>query len=167
MVSESSLRNERINMSCSKTRTTYKPSVHPNFASLRHHKQEAARDLIISIEVMPPINVSELRALYEEALNKEALNKELNTNKELNPNEGRDQTVWRNALAMELNRCDKPHWMKRTNEHPSHPTQHARIDPHQPQINQLKDILSPETLRRTFISIPALMRQIQADLTIL
>ena len=145
-------------MSCSKTRTTYKPSVHPNFASLR--QKEAVKDLIISIEVMPPINMAELRALYEEALRKPLP-------MYANSDEGRDQTVWKNALSMELSRCDKPLWMKRANEHPSHPTQHARIDPHQPQINQLKDILSPETLRRTFISIPALMRQIQADLTIL
>jgi hypothetical protein len=31
-------------------------------------------------------------------------------------------------------------------------------------VEQLKGILKPETLRRTFISMPALMAQIQADI---
>ncbi len=54
--------------------------------------------------------------------------------------------------------------MRRPNEsgEPLPPTQHARIDG--AQVNELKGILKPETLRRTFISIPALMAQIQADI---
>jgi hypothetical protein len=71
-----------------------------------------------------------------------------------------DLTVWKRALHAEVMRCTpKPAWMKRE---PMHPTQHARIDP--AQADQLSGILKPETLRRTFISMPALIRQIQDDI---
>jgi hypothetical protein len=145
-----SCNNKSKSCNKSKTITTYKPSVHPNFSKLR--QKEAVQDLNIFIEVMPPINLAELRALYEEALRKPYKYGD----------EGYDQMVWTSTLSMELHRCSKHD--KRTLEHPAHPTQHARIDPNQPQISQLRHMLSPETLRRTFISIPALIRQIQADL---
>jgi hypothetical protein len=74
-----------------------------------------------------------------------------------------DQTAWKHALVTEIARCTpKPAYMKRTLEHPKHPTQHAKIAPG--QIKQLEGILRAETLRRTFISIPALMAQIQTDI---
>ena len=140
----------------SKSRTTYKPSVHPNFAKLRNPKKEQVQGLTISIEVMPPVNVAELRALYEEAI-RQPLPLYANSD------EGRDQTAWKNALITEINRCDKPEWMKRKLEHPAHPTQHARID--RVQLKQLEGILQPETLRRKFISIRSLMLQIQKDIS--
>lgn len=152
----------------SKSRTTYKPSVHPNFAKLRNPKKEQVQGLTISIEVMPPVNVAELRALYEEALNEEAIRQPLplyaNSDEGRDQSdEGRDQTAWKNALITEINRCDKPEWMKRKLEHPAHPTQHARID--RVQLKQLEGILQPETLRRKFISIRSLMLQIQKDIS--
>jgi hypothetical protein len=70
------------------------------------------------------------------------------------------------ALNREVRRCTpKPVWMRRANQPVEQvlPTQHACIDP--TQVTQLEGILSPETLRRTFISIPALMTQIQDDIT--
>jgi hypothetical protein len=77
--------------------------------------------------------------------------------------EGRDQTAWKHALNLEVKRCTpKPIWMRKQNQSDDPPTQHARIDP--AQVEQLKGILKPETLRRTFISMPALMAQIQADI---
>ena len=148
--------NNADHMMSSKSRTTYKPSVHPNFAKLRNPKKEQVQGLTISIEVMPPVNVAELRALYEEAI-RQPLPLYANSD------EGRDQTAWKNALITEINRCDKPEWMKRKLEHPAHPTQHARID--RVQLKQLEGILQPETLRRKFISIRSLMLQIQKDIS--
>jgi len=133
----------------SKSRTTYNPFTHPKFAKTQ--KQEIS----ISIEVMLPLNLEELRALYEAAI-REPLQE---------GDEGRDQTAWKCALGAEINRCTpKPEYMRRKLEHPAHPTQHARIDPIS-QNQQLKSMLKPETLRRTFISIPALMKQIHEDIS--
>jgi len=76
-----------------------------------------------------------------------------------------DKLAFLEAINREVNRCKpKPVWMQRANQSniPPSPTQHARIDG--TQVNELKGILKPETLRRTFISIPALMAQIQADI---
>jgi hypothetical protein len=132
----------------SSSRTTYKPSTHPRLSKAN----QAIQDLTIAIEVMPPINLAELRSKYEAAL-MEPL--------PLIPD--MDQTVWKHALVTEIARCTpKPAYMKRTLEHPKHPMQHAKIAPG--QIKQLEGILKPETLRRTFISIPALMAQIQMDI---
>jgi len=105
---------------------------------------------------MPTLNLEELRALYEAAIRQPL---PLHANSD----EGRDQTAWKHALSTEIGRCSpKPAYMKRKLEHPVHPTQHARIDPE--QMEALENILRPETLRRTFISIPALMKQIHEDI---
>jgi len=134
-----------------KSRTTYNPFTHPKFAKSQKH-------MSISIEVMLPLNLEELRALYEAAI-REPLPLHANGDK------GRDQTAWKCALGAEINRCTpKPEYMRRKLEHPAHPTQHARIDPIS-QNQQLKSMLKPETLRRTFISIPALMKQIHEDIS--
>ena len=133
-----------------RSRTTYNPFTHPKFAKTQ--KQEIS----ISIEVMPTLNLEELRALYEAAIRQPL---PLHANSD----EGRDQTAWKYALSTEISRCTpKPAYMKRQVDHPSHPTQHARIDPE--QLKALKSMLRPETLRRTFISIKALMTQIQLDI---
>jgi hypothetical protein len=137
------------------SRTTYRPDRHPK--NTREINQAISANpviqgLSIAIEVMPAINLEQLRATYEEAIRQPML--------PLLP----DQTAWKYALSTEISRCSpKPAFMKRRLEHPAHPTQHARIDPSQ-DLTQLKDILKPETLRRTFISIPALMAQIRCDI---
>ena len=70
------------------------------------------------------------------------------------------------ALNQEVNRCKpKPFWMRRANSEQVHPTQHACIDP--AQVKQLEGILNPETLHGTFISITALMNEIQKDVALL
>ena len=125
-----------------KSRTTYNPFTHPKFA--KSQKQEIS----ISIEVMPLLNLEELRALNEAAIANE------------------DHTAWKHALSTEIIRCTpKPAYMRRALEHPTHPTQHARIDPTSQNQEQLRSMLKPETLRRTFISIPALMKQIHEDIS--
>jgi hypothetical protein len=78
-----------------------------------------------------------------------------------------DKLAFLEAINREVNRCKpKPVWMQRANQSniPPLPTQHARIDGAQADLDKLKGALKPETLRRTFISIPALMAQIQADI---
>jgi hypothetical protein len=138
------------------SRATHKPSTHPKNAKAIS-ANPVIRDLIISIEVMPPINLEQLRAEYEAAIRQPL---PLHANSD----EGRDQTAWKHALSTEISRCSpKPAYMRRTLEHPTHPTQHARIDPKHKEL-ALKGILKPETLRRTFISIPALMAQVQLDI---
>ena len=133
-----------------RSRTTYNPFTHPKFAKTQHNQA-----ISISIEVMPTLTLEELRALYEAAI-RQPLHM-------LQDDEGRDQTAWKYALSTEISRCTpKPAYMKRQVDHPSHPTQHARIDPE--QLKALKSMLRPETLRRTFISIKALMTQIQLDI---
>ena len=133
----------------SKSRTTYNPFTHPKFAKTQ--KQEIS----ISIEVMLPLNLEELRALHEAAI-RQLLQE---------GGEGRDQTAWKCALGAEINRCTPKPYMRRKLEHPAHPTQHARIDPTSQNQEQLRSMLKPETLRRTFISIPALMKQIHEDIS--
>ena len=135
----------------SSSRTTYKPSTHPRLSKASSEIQ----GLTIAIEVMPPMKLDELRSKYEAAL-KAPL--------PLHPD--MDQTVWKHALVTEIARCTpKPAYMRRKLEHPNNPTQHAKIDASDPsQFKQLEGILKPETLRRTFISIPALMAQIQLDI---
>jgi hypothetical protein len=140
------------------SRTTYKPDRHPRFTAAQNvaiSANQAIQDLTIAIEVMPPINLAELRSKYEAALREP-----------LPLIQDMDQTVWKHALVTEIARCTpKPAHMRRALEHPKHPTQHAKIDASDPsQFKQLEGILKPETLRRTFISIPALMAQIQTDI---
>ena len=74
-----------------------------------------------------------------------------------------DAFTWQQTLDAEIRRC-RPlcEWMKMQKKEQPQPTQHARIDP--AQAEQLKDLLKPETLRRTYISMPVLMRKIQSDL---
>jgi hypothetical protein len=133
-----------MSQSIAKSRTTYNPFTHPKFAKTQK------QDISISIEVMPSLNLEELRALYEAAIR----------------HDERDQTAWKCALGTEINRCTpKPAYMRRSLEHPAHPTQHARIDPTSQNQEQLRSMLRPETLRRTFISIPALMKQIHEDIS--
>ena len=136
-----------------RSRTTYNPFTHPKFAKTQHNQA-----ISISIEVMPTLTLEELRALYEAAI-RQPLHM-------LQDDEGRDQTAWKCALGAEINRCTpKPEYMRRKLEHPAHPTQHARIDPTSQNQEQLRSMLRPETLRRTFISIPALMKQIHEDIS--
>jgi hypothetical protein len=132
-------------MSQIKSRTTYNPFTHPKFAKSSQNQRQS---ISISLEVMPPLNLEELRALHAAA-----------------QDEGPDQTMWKHALSTEIRRCTpKPAHMRRALEHPTHPTQHARIDPTS-QNQELRSMLRPETLRRTFISIPALMKQIHEDIS--
>ena len=138
-------------------RTTYRPETHPK-NSKAISANPAIQDLTIAIEVMPVLTLAQLRAEYEAALRQPL---PLHANSD----EGRDQTMWKHALSTEISRCSpKPAYMRRKLEHPSCPTQHAKIDPTPEQLKRLEGILNPDTLRRTFISIPALMAQIQFDI---
>lgn len=143
------------------SKTTFKPDRHPKYTAAQNSAISAnstLKSLQIGIEVMPVINLEQLRAEYEEAL-RQSLPLHANSD------EGRDQTAWKYALSTEISRCSpKPMWMKRKLEHPSCPTQHARIDQTPEQLKQLEGILNPDTLRRTFISIAALMTQIRVDI---
>ena len=143
------------------SRTTYKPDRHPKYTREINQAISAnpvIQGLQIGIEVMPLSNLEELRAEYEAALRQPL---PLHANSD----EGRDQTVWKYALSTEISRCTpKPIWMQRKLEHPAHPTQHARIEQTPEQLKQLDGILTPETLRRAFISIAALMTQIRLDI---
>lgn len=141
-------------------RTTYRPETHPK-NSKAISANPAIQDLTIAIEVMPVLTLAQLRAEYEAALRQPL---PLHANSD----EGRDQTMWKHALSTEISRCSpKPAsnnpWRRKL-EHPSCPTQHAKIDPTPEQLKRLEGILNPDTLRRTFISIPALMAQIQFDI---
>ena len=130
------------------SRTTYKPDRHPKYTAAQN-AAISQQSLTISIKVMPVLTLDQLRAEYEEAAH-------------ANSDEGRDQTAWKDALSTEISRCTPR--MRRKLEHPSCPTQHAKIDQTPEQLKQLDGILSPETLRRTFISIAALMTQIRVDI---
>jgi post-segregation antitoxin (ccd killing protein) len=118
-----------------------------------NHKYENPNPVLkmqISIEVFPAPTYAELCAMQAE-LRTGPINE--------------DKLAFMDAINREFNRCTpKPAWMRRPNEssEPLPPTQHARIDG--AQVNELKGILKPETLRQTFISVPALMAQIQVDI---
>ena len=156
---EPNMSNKSSSMKSS--RTTYRPDRHPK--NTREINQAISANpviqgLSIAIEVMPAINLEQLRSKYEAAI-REPLPLHANSD------EGRDQTAWKHALSTEISRCSpKPAYMKRKLEHPVSPTQHAKIDPTPEQLKRLEGILNPDTLRRTFISIPALMAQIQFDI---
>ena len=130
-------------MSYSKTRTTYRPSTHPT-----NRDNEAIKDVVISIHVMPAPTYAELCDMRDQLISLA---------------DDRDAFAWQQALDAEIRRC-RPlcEWMKMQKKEQPQPTQHARIDP--AQAEQLKDLLQPETLRRTYISMPVLMRKIQSDL---
>jgi hypothetical protein len=136
-------------MSYSKTRTTYRPSTHPT-----KRNNEPIKDLVISIVVTPAPTYAELSIMRNQT-NAAAMSSKYE--------DACDKLVWIRALDAEISRC-KPltDWMKMQRKEQAHPTQHARIDP--AQAEQLRDLLTPETLRRTFISIPMLMNRIQSDL---
>lgn len=124
-------------MSYSKSRTTYRPSTHPRWAK---GSNAAVQAIQIYIHVMPAPTLAQLSAMRDQIV--------CHTE---------DQTVWKHALNLEVVRCSP-----RMKKELAHPTQHARID--SAQVEQLSGILKPETLRRTFISMPALIAQIQADI---
>ena len=138
-----------------KTRTTYRPSTHPRWArnNNKHETPNPVLEMQISIEVSPAPTYDELCAM-QCAMQAQA------------EHQGNEDTLaFLDAIQREVNRCKpKPAWMRRPNQsnEPAPPTSHARIDG--AQVNELKGILKPETLRRTFISILALMQQIQADI---
>jgi len=135
--------------SYSKTRTTYRPSTHPT-----NRGNEAIKGLVISIVVTPAPTYAEL-CIMRNQTNAAAMSSKYE--------DACDKLVWIQALDAEIGRC-RPltDWMKAMKKEQAHPTQHARIDP--AQAEQLRDLLTPETLRCTFISIPVLMRRIQTDL---
>jgi len=124
-------------MSYSKTRTTYRPSTHPRWAK---GSNAAVQAIQIQIHVLPAPTLAQLSAMRDQIV--------CHTE---------DQTAWKHALNQEVVRCSP-----RMKKELAHPTQHARID--SAQVEQLSGILKPETLRRTFISMPALIAQIQADI---
>jgi len=143
-------------MSFSKTRTTYRPSTHPHWRKNKNNNSKI--DVQISIHVTPAPTFAELSAMRDQVMSNPLP-------LDASSDEGRDQTAWKHALNLEVTRCaPKLTWTRKQNQsgEPLPPTQHARIDP--AQVEQLKGILKPETLRRTFISMPALMAQIQADI---
>jgi hypothetical protein len=129
----------------SKTRTTYRASTHPKWSHAKWtqaNPRPDAVDIPISIIVHPAPTYEELCAMRDESSNN-----------------------FVHALNLEVNRCKpKPFWMQRANSDPT-PTQHACIDP--AQVKQLECILRPETLHGTFISIAALMNEIQKDVALL
>ena len=131
-------------------RTTYRPSTHPRWARNPNPNPNPVLEMQISIEVSPAPTYAELCAM-QGAMQSGAVDE--------------DKLAFLDAIIREVNRCKpKPVWMRRPNDSndPLPPTQHARID--SAQAKELKGILKPETLRRTFISIPALIAQIQADI---
>ena len=137
-------------------RTTYRPSTHPKWSKWatdnKHENPNPGLKTQISIEVFPAPTFDELCAMQG------AMQAEVRT-------ADKDKNAFLDAINREVNRCKpKPVWMRRPNQSNEQvpPTSHARIDG--AQVNELKGILKPETLRRTFISIPALMAQIQADI---
>ena len=137
-------------------RTTYRPSTHPKWSKWatdnKHENPNPGLKTQISIEVFPAPTFDELCAMQG------AMQAEVRT-------ADKDKNAFLDAINREVNRCKpKPVWMRRPNDSndPLPPTQHARID--SAQAKELKGILKPETLRRTFISIPALIAQIQADI---
>ena len=140
-----------------KTRTTYRASTHPKWRNLEPRPD--AIDIPISIIVRPALTFGELVAMRDGLIAKIGPG---------NGNGNNDTWTLMQALTKEVNRCTpKPAWMRKPNQssEPLTPTQHACIDP--AQAAQLEGILKPETLRRTFMSINALMNEIQNDIVVL
>ena len=136
----------------SKTRTTYHPSTHPNWNG------KEKNDITIPIQLLSAPTYDELCAMRDELIVSIAANfGAVTQNEDIHS----DNFAWKEQVEKELHRCRKlPVWHAK---HQQYPTQHARIDP--AQIEQLKDILDPQTLRRRFISVEALLQKIQSDLT--
>jgi hypothetical protein len=121
-----------------------------------------AIDIPISIIVRPALTFSELCAMRDGLIAK--IGPGIATGTATNPGSNDTWTLMQD-LAKEVNRCTpKPAWMRNPNQpsEPAPPTQHACIDP--AQAAQLEGILKPETLRRTFMTINALMNEIQNDI---
>jgi len=133
------------NMSYSKTRTTYRPSTHPT-----NRDNEAIKDLVISIHVTPAPTYAELCDMRDQFIVLA---------------DDPDAFTWQQTLDAEIRRC-RPlcEWMKMQKKEQPQPTQHARIDP--AQAEQLKDLLKPETLRRSKRCKKKVSRQIYAPLTL-
>lgn len=140
----------------SKTRTTYHPSTHPNWNA---KEKKEKNDITIPIQLLSAPTYDELCAMRDEMIvsiasnfgGADAQNEDIHS----------DNFAMKQQLDKEIHRCRKlPVWQAK---HQQYPTQHARIDP--AQIEQLKDILEPQTLRRRFISVEALLQKIQSDLT--
>ena len=136
-----------------RTRITYYPSTHPNW------NKDNKNDIQISIKVGQIPTRDELEAMHKEIIASVAssfANADTANNDILS-----DNFAWKQQLEAEIVRCRKlPAWQAK---HQQYPTPHARIDP--AQTEQLKGILGPQTLRRRFISVEALLKQIQSDLT--
>lgn len=139
-----------MNSSYSKTRTSYRPSTHPRY---KGNTNPRIKDIEISIIVTPAPSYSDLKLMVNSV-----------KPTPVSPEEASDNIAWRQSLDLEIVRC-RPlsAYMKARGVVQHCPTQHARIDP--AQAEKLKDILQPETLRRTFISIPELMSKIQSDIS--
>ena len=145
-----------------KTRTTYRASTHPKWRNMEPRPE--AIDIPISIIVRPALTFSELCAMRDGLIAKIGPGIATGTATATNPGTNDTWTLMQD-LAKEVNRCTpKPAWMRNPNQssEPAPPTQHACIDP--AQAAQLEGILKPETLRRTFMSINALMNEIQNDI---
>jgi hypothetical protein len=131
----------------SKTRTTYRASTHPKWQ--KNPKQSGVLEIPISIITTPAPTFADLCVMHDKLA---AFHRTCSTTE--------DTLAFMQALNREISRCRTKSWMLKPNETP---TQHAYIDPD--QVKQLEGILKPETLRRTFISINALMHEIQKDVT--
>lgn len=138
-----------MNSSYSKTRTSYRPSTHPRH---KGNTNPRIKDIEISIIVTPAPTYNDLKLMVNSV-----------NPTPVNPEEASDNLAWRQSLDLEIVRC-RPlsSYMKARGVVQHCPTQHARIDP--AQAEKLKDVLQPETLRRTFISMPELIEKIQLDI---
>ena len=136
--------------SFSKTRTTYRASTHPRWRA--NANANAVLEIPISIITTPAPTFSDLCVMRDRLT--------LTGTVGMSDPEKIDFMYFMQALNCEISRCRTKAWMLKSNEAP---TQHAHIDP--AQVKQLEGILKPETLRRTFISINALMNAIQNDIT--
>jgi hypothetical protein len=143
-----------------KTKTTYRASTHSRWN--RVNPRPAAIDIPISIIVHPVLTFQQLCELRDRVTS-EAYKCEDMHKCEHRQDQDQMQMMFMEALNREVNRCKpRPEWMRRPNQPVAQMTQHACIDP--AQVKELEGILSPTTLRMTFISITELMNQIQNDL---
>ena len=151
-----------MSYSNTKTKTTYRASSNPKWQRANPNSRPAALDIPISIIVQPALTFHALCELRDQ-ITTQVYNLDQHQDQE---QEYQDQLLFREALNQEVRRCTpKLVWMRQVNQPIEKvlPTQHACIDTK--QVTQLEGILSPETLRRTFISIQALITQIQDDIT--
>jgi hypothetical protein len=139
----------------SKTRTTYCASTHPKWQN--NPTQSGVLRIPISIITTPAPTYQDLCAMRDE------LSLCFSGAAQLSDPDPvvQDKREFMQALTCEIGRCKPDPWLQ--NQTTIHPTQHAYIDPD--QVKQLEGILKPETLRRTFISINALIHEIQKDMS--